>query len=687
MPDRTNKVLRLPVASVVIGFMLFLIALFPRTLGLNDFFTTDEAYHWIDRVGGFRYALSKGRWSETILTGHPGVTIMWLGTIGYWLEDLWRSWGAFDQLSRLDHLAWLRLPAALFETALVPCAYLILRRIINPLAALFAALLWATSPYMIAHSRLLHLDALLSSCVSLSLLCLLWSRQAALDQPQEQAGNAKAFQTLPFLLSTIFGGLALLTKGPALILLPWIGLSLIWLVPASNLIQRIWRASLTLGAWLLGALLCVFSLWPALWSTPITALTRYVEEITANGGRPNGDGQFFLGRAIDDPGPLFYLVANAFRATPELCLGLICFLIWLIIQMRSRDLKQTLQSAQLRSLLILVGFVLFWSFIMTMGPKKFDRYVLPTWPSLFILAGMGLASLSEWLAQYIKYKVPTKVACVFIISLFALIPNILYHPYYLSYYNPLLGGGKAAQHSLLIGWGEGMEQVAAFLKSRSDLEYAPVASALVATIRPFMPVPVENIDHVGRKPVNYAVVYLESVQRNAFPEVYERIRKTLPIQRIQIHGIDYAEIYQIPRPYDYPLEAQFGTAIHLWGYSFSYNDDNSLTITPSWDVRDRIDDDYMLFVHLIDQQGNKIAQSDLSPAGDGPPTSTWEVGQQIAVPINLFPSEELKAGQYRIIIGLYHPETWARLALVSGPRIDPTIAGDNALLLHQFQVP
>jgi|HigsolmetaAR202D_1030399.scaffolds.fasta_scaffold00005_51 4-amino-4-deoxy-L-arabinose transferase-like glycosyltransferase len=687
MPERTNKVLRLPPAFIVIGILLFLLALFPRTLGLNDFFTTDEAYHWIDRVGGFRYALSKGRWSETLLTGHPGVTIMWLGTIGYWLEDLWRSWGAFDQLSRLEHLAWLRFPAALFESILVPCAYLILRRIINPLAALFAALLWATSPYMIAHSRLLHLDALLASCVSFSLLCLLWSRQAALDKAEEQEGEPKAFQRLPFLLSAIFGGLALLTKGPALILLPCIGLSLIWLVPAPNFFQRIWRASLALGAWLLGALLCVFSLWPALWSTPITALTRYIEEITANGGRPNGDGQFFLGKAVDDPGPLFYLVANAFRATPELCLGLVCFLVWLIIELRARKLKQTLQAPQLRSLLILAGFVLFWSAVMTIGPKKFDRYVLPTWPSLFILAGFGFAWGSEKLVTAIKWPPAAKYLCALLIGLVALIPNILYHPHYLSYYNPLLGGGKVAQHNLLIGWGEGMEQVAAFLQSRSDLTYAPVASALGATLRPFLSIPVENIDHVGRKPVNYAVVYLESIQRNAYPEVYERIRNTLPIQRIQIHGIEYAEIYQVPRPYDYPLDAQFGTAIHLWGYSFSNNNDNSLTITPSWDVRDRIDDDYMLFVHLIDQQGNKIAQSDLSPAGDGPPTSTWEVGQQIAVPISLFPAEELKTGHYRIIIGLYHPETWDRLELVRGPHFDPAIAGDNALLLHEFQIP
>src|SRR5215213_785140 len=60
--------------------LLFLIALYPRVTRLADFITTDEAYHWVDRVAGFSDAIARGRWAQTILTGHPGVTTMWLGT-------------------------------------------------------------------------------------------------------------------------------------------------------------------------------------------------------------------------------------------------------------------------------------------------------------------------------------------------------------------------------------------------------------------------------------------------------------------------------------------------------------------------------------------------------------------------------------------------------------------------------
>src|SRR4029450_13918774 len=54
-----------------------------------------------------------------------------------------------------------------------------------------------------------------------------------------------------------------------------------------------------------------------------TALTEYVDEIASNGGRPNGDGQFFLGRAVGDPGALFYIVSDLFRMTPVMLIGLL----------------------------------------------------------------------------------------------------------------------------------------------------------------------------------------------------------------------------------------------------------------------------------------------------------------------------------------------------------------------------
>src|SRR6266511_3852527 len=65
------------------------------------------------------------------------------------------------------------MPLATLEVLSVPVEYLLLRRLVRPAVAWVAALLWATSPYLIAHSRLLHLDALLTTFMTLSVLLLL----------------------------------------------------------------------------------------------------------------------------------------------------------------------------------------------------------------------------------------------------------------------------------------------------------------------------------------------------------------------------------------------------------------------------------------------------------------------------------------------------------------------------------
>ena len=161
-------------SPALLALLLGIAALLPRVLGLADFVTTDEAYHWIARTERFADAVTDRRWAATIQTGHPGVTLMWLGSLGLALErQFGPGWAGAPAL--IAHLAWLRLPGALLQALIVPAGYLLLRRLLAPTVAIVAALLWATAPYLIAHARLLHLDALLTSFVTLSVLLLLLS--------------------------------------------------------------------------------------------------------------------------------------------------------------------------------------------------------------------------------------------------------------------------------------------------------------------------------------------------------------------------------------------------------------------------------------------------------------------------------------------------------------------------------
>jgi hypothetical protein len=586
--------------------------------------------------------------------------------------------------------------------------------------------------------------------------------------------------------SGIFAGLALLTKGPALILLPFAGLLLFALTPADDrrpttdqrpttdddtadkqtkrkrdngqrttnyglrttdytqvrrfsilnsqfsILRRLRIAVPLYLLWLGVAALVVVLLWPALWADPARALREYVDEIASNGGRPNGDGQFFLGRAVGDPGPLFYPIANLFRMTPVTLIGLlglplafrrpttddrrsarqetgdrrqeskhVSSLVSRLSSLVSRRVVFPVVggqwSGERRALLALGAFVLFWTLVMTLGPKKFDRYVLPTWPALEVLAAAGLISLVERVRRFWQprtknneQRTNSRAISFVLCSLFFVLmtANLAWHhPYYLSYYNPLLGGGAGAQRALLIGWGEGMDQAGAWLSAQPDIGSGPVLSALGPTLKPFVSAPVRDVADFGAVPANYAVAYLESIQRAADPPLYDALRQTIPLHAVVIHGIEYAQIYQLPRPFERAVGARWGAGLRLRGVTIA-RAPGQIVVTPAWDVRAAPEADYQVFLHLLDAQGQRVGQIDVAPGGaDFPPTSAWQPGRQIAVPLPLPLRADLPKGDYRLVIGLYDGASGQRPPLTEGRAADETLDGPSVVLLDTISLP
>ena len=95
------------------------------------------------------------------------------------------------------------------------------------------------------------------------------------------------------------------------------------------------------------------------------------------------------------------------------------------------------------------------------GAKKFDRYSLPIWPALDMLAAVGLAALAGWLlarvrrgARRLEMRAAPALGALALAALL-LGYDMTYQPYYLSYFNPLLGGGPVAQESAAGGLGRG----------------------------------------------------------------------------------------------------------------------------------------------------------------------------------------------------------------------------------------
>ncbi len=122
----------------------------------------------------------------------------------------------------------------------------------------------------------------------------------------------------------------------------------------------------------------------------------------------------------------------------------------------------------------------------------------------------------------------------------------------------------------------------------------------------------------------------------------------------------------------------FADAITLAGYRWR-TEGAELQLDLRWDVRQAPGTDYKLFVHLLDANGallpnGPVAQYDAMPCAWACPTSGWQAGQRIHDEAELrlwnFP-----AGEYRIALGWYRPDTGERLPAVAAGQ---TFAGDLA---------
>ena len=669
--------LRLPVWVIVL--LLSGLALLPRVSGLDDFYTTDEAYFWQDRVDRFSDALSMGDWAATNQTGHPGVTTMWLGSFGQRFAEM-GGVAVATQGGGALFLAYLRTPLALINGLAVGLGYVLLRRLLPPRTALLAALLWATSPFLIAHSRLLHLDALLTSFTTLSLLSLC---VATAPKPQ---------RLLPLVVAGGCAGLALLTKAPALLLLPVTGLLLLIAEVRGKALTRqvvlaaLGRASARFALWLAVVAVTFVALWPAMWVQPLASLGAVVAEVFSNGTQPHNAGNFFLGQPVADPGWAFYLAVIAWRGEAVTLVGLAALLISIGAALRRSAAASATQEQWVTAALTL--FAVLFTLALTLLAKKFDRYLLPIWPVLQILGAVGLLKLLQALSNY-NLVAPTRralnaIGSVGLLALILLQP-IFTRTYYLAAYNPLLGGGVAAQNVLLVGWGEGMEQVGSWLSARPDLRRGAVLSWLPPTLTPFVPaeVPVADLDlDTIVKPANYAVVYQSVAARATRTVAAAYAMQTPPLFTLRVQGVTYATVHQLPRPFTTSVDAVF-SGLHLRGFS-SQLLASTLTITPSWDVQVDRAGEVFSFLHVLNARGERVAQLD-AVLDDGM-FATWQAGQQFGTALPLTLPADLPPGMYQVVLGLYTQPDGVRLPLWHGSALPEQLAGPHAIRLFSFRV-
>jgi len=94
----------------------------------------------------------------------------------------------------------------------------------------------------------------------------------------------------------------------------------------------------------------------------------------------------------------------------------------------------------------------------------------------------------------------------------------------------------------------------------------------------------------------------------------------------------------------------------------------SLDLTLTWEAVSSPRVSYKVFVHLLDENGVIVAQSDATPgsAGADYPTNRWLAGEFVLDQHQLELPNGLEPGLYTIVAGLYDPISAVRLSAVDG---------------------
>jgi 4-amino-4-deoxy-L-arabinose transferase-like glycosyltransferase len=535
-----------------LGAALFGLALALRVWGLTQSVTADDQ-DWIGRSADFSRAVQKGTLRDTYQSAHPGVPIMWVAYLVVTPDQLAVLTRYDNDNSRLvKSSAYLpalfnvrRALAGYAATLTVVLAFLTWRLFgVGP--GILAGLLLAAEPFLVAHGQLFSTDTMLALLMAISVLSAVVYFDGRGDR-------------LYLLGSGLAAGLAFSTKAPAILLFGFVPLlGLLWTVRRDQADRGRWEwrsiPRLVLrgpGATLLRDLLLwggvaglIYVLaWPSLWVDPVGTMLRLERGVRGIGESPRRWGNFFLGQSYSDEDvalllrPVFYPIVTALRLSPITCVGLLALATLAL----ARRWRARLGFRDLdRRVLALVGYVVLYTAMMTLSPKKLDRYLLPVYPALVILAALGLWwAVRRWLP--LRWQWPAVAALG--LGQVALVVSV--EPYPLSFYNPLLGGAPVARQVMIVGWGEGLDQVATYLNQQSDADAVVAVSLYKDQLVPWLRG--NGVRLEDWRKANYLVNYVNMEQRNLIPApLQELVRTTTPDFTASINGIAYAQVYRIP---------------------------------------------------------------------------------------------------------------------------------------------
>lgn len=134
------------------------------------------------------------------------------------------------------------------------------------------------------------------------------------------------------------------------------------------------------------------------------------------------------------------------------------------------------------------------------------------------------------------------------------------------------------------------------------------------------------------------------------------------------------------------MEANLGPKVTLIGYDLEEtvaHPGGNLHLILYWQAQREMSQDYTVFTHLIDAEGQIWGQKDNPPLRGDYPTSLWDEGEVVKDDYELKVRPDASPGEYRLEVGMYLAERGERLAVSNA---EGEFRGDHILLPSVIEV-
>lgn len=554
------------ITDIAIYVVLIVAFLAPRIPKIDSFVTLDEP-SWLSQGANFYYALGQREFDKTVYEYQPAVTTMWiisLGMLAYFPEYRGFGQGYLDyEKGRLDPfmyehgykpltlLAYSRLIQVFVLLVFFLLLYYLLQFFLPKIGAAFAALFVAFDPYYLGLTRMLTHEAMVALFVLVSLMAL-------------AVYLIKDRRFIFLLLSGVAAGLAQLSKSSAIAMLAGVGILLL----AQMLHERpqgVWKSFLsalkTFGIWFVVLAVTYFVFWPGMWVAPGKMLYQVYGNAFSyafQGARLTVTEEldvteFSLNTA---PSNLWEVAKVLFyRTTPFTWLGVL-----LGFALPFTPNRELVRQNRLFLTLLLTNALAFILLIGLAQGRNSPHYILSSYVSLNLLAGLGWFHAAQWISSHFSIRQMQAQYAVFAaVLIFQIWSAVSFFPYYFTYRNPILHAAGWYSEYPQKPYGEALETAAHYL---AELPGASESTALVyysrgcfsyyypgksISFRPYYADGEHAVDLLRNlEASDYLVVYYANqVQLEKYDAYLEILSRVEPLQVIWMDGYEYVRIYKI----------------------------------------------------------------------------------------------------------------------------------------------